>query len=289
MILHPSIYIKETLNGLSAWAMHVLPSVLPFMFFTKVLTSLGTIEKSSKLFGNVTRKLFNTPSISSFVFLTSAVSGYPVGAKMIADLYQTGKITREEAFRMCSFCSTSGPMFIIGAVGIGMLGNSRFGYIILIAHLLGALFNGLLYRKIHVKNTSIQDELKNSTSASTDLSSMVLDSALSIISVGTIIAIFFVIITALSPLFSIFPPQISSILQGLIEITKGCSEISANIHSVWNVVATTFVIGFGGLSTILQSITLLNKIKMPVSLFVLQKLTHAILSAIISIILIFLL
>ncbi len=287
MILYPSLYIQQTLNGISAWAFNVLPSVLPFIFFTKVITSLGTIEKVSQKFGYFTKKLFNTPHISSFVFFTSIISGYPVGAKMTSDLYQSGKISREDAFKMCSFCSTSGPMFIVGAVGVGMLGNSTYGYIILISHILGAILNGIIFRKLKIKDSNHRQEISyKPQSTKPDLSEIVLDSSLSIISVGSIIAIFFVIITALAPAFSIFPPPIASLLEGIIEITKGCTDIATTFKSVWGLVACTFVISFGGISTILQSVTMLSKLKMPIGLFILQKLSHAVLSALFSILIV---
>lgn len=283
MVIFPSLYINVTLNGISAWAFNVLPSVLPFIFFTKVLTSLGIVEKFSNLFKKSCNKLFKTPPVSSYVFITSMISGYPVGAKMTADLYLSSKITKSDAFKMTSFCSTSGPMFIIGAVGIGMLKNATFGYIIFISHILGALLNGLLYRNIKVKEEKIEyTEITNTQ----NLSTMVIDSALSIITVGTIIAIFFVVITSLSPIFNLFPPQISCVLEGITEITKGCLDISTNIHGALSVVACTFVISFGGISTILQSITMLNSLRMPIKLFILQKVTHALFSTIISLLLV---
>ena len=284
MVIFPDLYISQTLNGISAWAFNVLPGVLPFIFFTKVLSSLGVVEKFSNIFSKPCKRLFKTPAVSSYVFLMSIISGYPVGAKMTADLYETGKISKSDAFKMTSFCSTSGPMFIIGAVGIGMLGNATFGYIIMLSHILGAILNGTLYRKINATNDkmSLQNEISKD---SADLSSFVLDSALSIISVGTIIAIFFVIITSLSPFFNLFPSPLASILEGFIEITKGCLSISSSIKSAWSVVACTFVISFGGISTIMQSITMLNKLNMPIKLFVLQKFTHAILATIISVVL----
>ncbi len=278
MVIFPTLYIQQTLAGINAWALNVLPSVLPFIFFTKVLSSLGSIEKFSSRFPM--QKLYRTPSSSGYVFLMSIISGYPVGAKMTADLYLSGKVSREEAFRMTSFCSTSGPMFIIGAVGVGMLASPRAGYIILLSHILGALLNGFLYRKIKAEELS-RDSFKVDKSNS-DIGSLVLDSALSIISVGAIIAIFFVVITSLSPILSLLPKPIASVLAGLIEITRGCKDISLAFSSNLAICAASFVISFGGLSTMLQSLTMLSKIKMPVWLFAVQKLTHAILALIIS-------
>ena len=281
MVLFPKLYMSQTLNGISAWAFNVLPSVLPFIFFTKILSATQVVERVSKVFALPCKKLFGTSTLSSYVFLTSAISGYPVGAKMTADLYQSGKITKSDAFKMTSFCSTSGPMFIIGAVGIGMLSNAVYGYIIFISHILGALINGLLYRKLNIKDTT-SDKTENKSKLNTDLSSIVLDSALSIISVGVIIAIFFVIITSLSPIFNLFPKSVSCVLEGIIEITKGCIDISSALPNKWSIVACTFVISFGGISTILQSLTMLNKLNMPVWLFVLQKFSHAMISTLLS-------
>ena len=288
MIIFPELYIGQALDGISAWAFNVLPSVLPFIFFTKILSSLGIIEKFSNLFKKPTKVLFNTPSISSYVFLTSIISGYPVGAKMTADLYESGKITRSEAYKMTSFCSTSGPMFIIGAVGIGMLKNATYGYIIFLAHILGALLNGLLYRKLKLNNDGYSSHSIEKKSQQGDLSSIILDSALSIISVGTIIAIFFIVITSLSPLFNLMPSPIACILEGIVEITRGCIDISSSLSGISAILSCTFIISFGGISTILQSITMLSRLKMPVKLFVLQKLSHAILSTIIVFVLVLL-
>lgn len=284
MVIFPDIYIKETLSGITAWAFNVLPSVLPFIFFTKILSSLGGIERASAIFARPMNKLFKAPALSSYVFLMSIISGYPVGAKMTADLYSSGKISRSDAFKMTSFCSTSGPMFIIGAVGVGMLHSAMAGYIIFLSHVIGSFLNGFLYRKIKVEELQISPlQQKNEK---TNLSQIVIDSALSIISVGVIIAIFFVVIRSLSPIFSLFPAPVASVLEGIVEITKGCIDIAKNIPFSLAIVASTFVISFGGISTMLQSLTMLDQIKMPAPLFLLQKFTHALLATLISFILI---
>lgn len=281
MVISPAEYMQVTLNGFSAWAFNVLPSVLPFIFLTKILSSLGHIQSFSKIFAKPIAKFYNCPPCASYVFLMSVISGYPVGAKMTADLYQNGQISKADAFRMTSFCSTSGPMFIIGAVGVGMLKNAYFGYIIFISHALGALINGLFYKNIKVKEEEKQDFVQI-TKPEFNIGEIVTDSAISIISVGTIIAIFFVIIHSLTPLYNFFPASLSGVLEGLIEITKGCIDIAANLSFKSTILACTFVISFGGLSTILQSMTMLNKLKMPISLFVLQKFTHALISTAIA-------
>lgn len=285
MVLFPQFYLQTTLNGISAWALNVLPCLLPFIFFTKILSSFSLTEKVSLLFAKPVKKIYNTSPIASFAFISSVVSGYPLGAKVTADLYENKQISRSDAFKMMSFCSTSGPMFIIGAVGAGMFSNALIGYLIFSAHIIGAILNGIIYRNIKIKELSSTKKIEN-TAKPSNLSSMVLDTSLSVISVGTIIAIFFVVIASLSPILSFLPSNVSAFIAGLIEITKGCLDISALPSIKQAILLASFVISFGGISTIFQSLALTATFKMPIKLMILQKFTHALISTFIAFLLI---
>lgn len=282
MLLSPAKYIQCSLDGISAWAFNVLPSVLPFIFFTKVLSSLNTMPAITRPLAPLSTAIFKTPPISIYAFLMAILSGYPVGSKMVADLYLQGKISKEEAFKMSSFCSTSGPMFIVGAVGIGMFKSATIGYILFISHVLGAILNGLLFRNFKLKETEKQNKPVEGNQIKADLADIVLNSTNSILAVGCIITIFFIVIECFMPVFSLFGVQFSAFLQGLVEITKGCLSLSALPNIKQAVLLCSFVISFGGISTVLQSLTMLSRVKMPVKLFVIQKVTHAIFSCLVT-------
>ncbi len=303
MIVSPAKFIEQSLDGISAWAFNVLPSVLPFMFFTRLLSSIGQLEKITHPLGKFSRKLFGTPSISIYTFLMAILSGYPVGSKMVADLYSQKSITKQDAFRMSAFCSTSGPMFIVGAVGTMMFKSTTVGYVLFISHIIGAFLNGLIYRNLTIannkikifnfhKNKEIENNEKNKQISespekkSIDISEIVLSSTLSILSVGCIITIFFIIIECFSPILNLLPESLAGFWEGIIEITKGCLSLSNLPNLNLAVLLCSFVISFGGISTLLQSITMLNKVEMPLKIFTLQKLTHAILSTLLTAILI---
>lgn len=285
MIIFPKFYIQQTFAGITAWAINVLPSLLPFIFFSKILSSLNLIDKITKIFQKPFKKLFNTPAISSYSFFSSVISGYPVGAKITEELYSSGKITRTDACKMLSFCSTSGPMFIIGAVGAGMFNSTLAGYIMFTSHVLGAFLNGIIYRNIKVKEFDLEFKQIEKENKKLDISSIVLDTALSVISVGTIIAIFFVIVSSLSPIFSLLPNNISAVLSGFFEITKGCIDLSSNFSLFMATLIGTFIISFGGFSTLLQTQAMTTKLKLPIGLYFLQKISHALLSTVIAFVL----
>ena len=282
MLTNPARFISKSLDGISAWAFNVLPSVLPFMFFTKVLSALDTLPKLTRPFSGLSQKLFKTPPISIYAFIMAILSGYPVGSKMVADLYLQGKITKQDAFKMTSFCSTSGPMFIVGAVGVGMFKSAKIGYILFLSHVLGAILNAILYRNLKLKFDESQEKTESQTKAF-DLSEIVLNSTISILSVGCIITIFFIVIECFSPILSLLPQNLAFFFEGIIEITKGCIDLATLSNQFLAVSLVSFVISFGGISTLLQSLTMIAKLKMPVKTFALQKLTHACFSAVITV------
>ena len=140
---NPKAYSSTTLQGLNLFVVAVLPGLLPFMFLTKVLTSLGMVKKLSARCSRVTNVLFGTPGISGYVMLMSMLSGYPIGAKLIADLYSQNAISKANAKRMISFCTTSGPIFVIGSVGSIMFGSAKIGIVLYLAHIIGSIMCGI--------------------------------------------------------------------------------------------------------------------------------------------------
>ena len=152
MIIKPKLCINSVYSGLSVWAKCVLPSLLPFMFFTKVLSNLNFINKLTDKFYKINQILFNAPKISSYIFLMSVISGYPVGAKLISEYRKMGIINTNQANKLCSFCSTSGPLFIIGSVGTAMFMDAKLGYIMFVCHVLASILNGIIFRNAYNEN-----------------------------------------------------------------------------------------------------------------------------------------
>ncbi len=62
--------------------------------------------------------------IGAYAFVMGIISGYPVGAKIVTEFKNNGECSKAEAERLLSFTNNSGPLFIIGTVGIAMFGNT---------------------------------------------------------------------------------------------------------------------------------------------------------------------
>ena len=291
LLCSPAKFMAVALDGALVWATILLPSLFPFIFFSRLFTTFEVTQNLSKPFSRATQKLYHCPSDSAYVFLLSVLCGYPIGAKLISDLYQDGKISKGQAYRSVSFVSNCGPMFIIGSVGVGMLHSPMAGIIILICHILSSLLNGLIYRKSWKKFNSERLPATSEKNAQTSVSDIVFSSINSVLMVGGYVIIFFIVaevftsLTIFSPLCLLLEkiginPQISEgILCGLLEITKGSKMLSIASSNLQVIVpACCFLITFGGFSTFMQSYAFLEKTGMKKSVLLIQKTTQALIA-----------
>ncbi len=296
-ITNPSFYASSCLNAISVWVLNVLPVMFPFFIFTRLIVNLISLKpnRMDKFFS----KAYHTPSPSFFIYFLSILSGYPMGAKLICTLFDTDAIDRTDANRMLSFCSVSGPMFIVGTVGVAFLKNYFAGIIILISNIIGSLLNGLLYRGKSNNNiyTPKFVERKNTNI----LSDSVYDSLISILMVGAYIVLSFLLIDILKniKIFEFVTNTIcwvfnlnnshdivQSTIIGCFEMTRGILELSHTNCSIQIMtIISSALISFGGISVMMQSISFLNKLNLPIKNMFKQKFTQSILTLIIAIIL----
>lgn len=297
ILTNPAQYNASVLEGITLFFVAVFPGLFPFMFLTKLLTSLGAVKKISSKFSPITNFLFGTHGISSYVFFMSILSGYPIGAKLISDLYCANIITQKDAKKMCTFCTTSGPIFIIGSVGIAMFGSATVGIIIYVSHILASILCGVIFSGKRQK-TSNQCQIKIESMPDNLLASTMKDTVENILLVGAYITIFFLLadiltsIGVLSPvtyaidkILSIFNIKNLSIgiIGGLLEVTRGCKLLSQQ-HNIYSICFACGCISFSGLSIIMQSMSFLKKCKIKAPYFILVKCFHAVLSFIICLI-----
>ena len=293
-ILNPELYSKSCLNAISVWTLKVLPVLFPFFVFTRIIVNLSEFKtnKMDKFFNNI----YRVPKFGFKIFLLSVISGYPMGAKLICTLNEQGIIQKKEAEKMMSFCSVSGPMFIIGTVGVNIFLSYKAGLIILVANIIAALINGLIYRKDKYVEKEVSYSGKKNDNI---LSSSVYDATLSILMVCAYIIISFLIIDVLinlhvidnlsNAICTIFNcPQnfdtIKSSIIGIFEITRGIIELNnVNISLTLKTIIASGLIGFGGISILLQSLSFLNQLKISTKTIVKQKITQALLCLIITI------
>ena len=286
LIYNPSRYISVCYQAIILWAVNVLPSLLPFFFLTLLLTYLDAVSMLARLFSPFTARLYRTSGYASVVQLMSFVSGYPVGAKLISELYNANQIDSDEATRISTFSSTSGPMFVIGSVGVGMFKSSSVGALLLITHLISAILNGIFFRKYGsckclntpIENKCYRGNILYDCAYNTTLSCLIIGTFIAFFNVFCQIAIDFKLLYPLIWIFNlIFKDNSLSIglVTGLIECTNGCYILGSS-PSLISVALAGFSISFGGICILLQSITFLKQANVNIKIFILSKIIQGV-------------
>ncbi len=72
-------------------------------------------------------------------------------------------LSKEEAERLLAFCNNSGPLFITGAVAVGMFNMPQMGLILLVCHIAACITVGMLFR-FYKRNTSHRRKVPNTKS-----------------------------------------------------------------------------------------------------------------------------
>ncbi|MBQ7453397.1 MAG: hypothetical protein IJS68_03975 [Clostridia bacterium] len=300
LITNPQKYTSSVISGFLLFANCVFPGLFPFLILTKILTDLKVANRLSARLQNPMQKVFKIPGIACYIFLMAALCGYPIGAKITADLEQNGIINKSQTMKVLSLCAVSGPMFTIGAIGSAMFGSVKIGAIIYLAHILSSLLFGFIYCNLKSKDFS-QNPPQQTTNYivnyDTLLSNSVYGAISSILIVGGYITIFFMLIEMVSATHILFPLEaffkaIFGILKinqnlaqpfchGLLEITRGINEISKFSTTPITISLSAGLVSFSGLSIILQSLAFAGKSGLKFGGFILQKFFNAIITILI--------
>ena len=87
---------------------------------SEIMIGLGVVHFMGVLVEPIMRPVFRIPGEGAFAVVMGLASGYPVGARITARLYQEGMCNSVEGERLVSFANTADPLFMIGAVAVGV-------------------------------------------------------------------------------------------------------------------------------------------------------------------------
>lgn len=293
LILFSGTAVDAAKKGLNLCLNIVFPSLFPFFVGSELLYNTGIVKAIGILLEPVMRPLFNIPGCGSFPFAMGITSGYPIGAKLTVEMRQKEQLSKLEAERLIAFSNNSGPLFVIGAVGVGMYNLPRLGYFLLACHIAACITVGLLFRFYGRKNSTalrynkyklfpkFKEELKHCLVASQNNFGNILGNAVKnsvglILSIGGFIIFFSVLINLLletgvidyfsaiisfflSPL-GIHKEIIPSLVSGFFEITTGSNLASkvVNIPFIQQITAGSIIIGWAGLSVHSQVLSIVS-------------------------------
>lgn len=149
LVLFPEEGFRSSIRGVKIWWDVVFPSLLPFFITAELLMGFGVVHFLGVLLEPLMRPLFRVPGAGGFVVAVALISGNPMGAKLSTQLREQKLITRIEGERLISFTSTSGPLFIFGAVAVGFFENAKLGIALAAIHYISTITLGICMRFYH--------------------------------------------------------------------------------------------------------------------------------------------
>ena len=136
LVVKSSEVSQEIVTAVNRCLFVIIPSLFSFMVFSDLVLRAECYKIISKPFAFISKYIFKMDSNLFFVFILGNICGYPIGFKLLNNLYSQGKISKFTAEQMSCYCYASGPSFVVGLVGVTMFSSATIGFVIFFANFL---------------------------------------------------------------------------------------------------------------------------------------------------------
>lgn len=280
MIIYPMQAAEASRAALALCANILIPSLFPFFVFSYILIHIGFAQFLAKSTSPIMRTLFGMPGEGAICFVLGIISGYPIGAASVCEMYNSGAISKTDSEKLLAFCNNSGPLFIVGSVGAAMYTSREIGLMLYVIHILSAISVGIILGLFKRKKASktkktilrctppIGQIIKNAVKTSVD--NMLLICGFTIL--------FAVIISFVNGYIKNTAIWLTA--GALIEISTGIYNISiSEIPICLKLICTSAALGFSGISVHLQVAGIVGGTNLSMKKYFLGKALHAVLAS----------
>lgn len=279
MLIFPEEVFQGASRGLLLWFDTVLPTLLPFLIIVNVMLRTNLIIHISRIFYPVLGRFLQISPNGCFAVLAGFLCGYPMGAKVTADLVRDNRISPEEGAYLLSFCNNTSPGFTAGYVVCRTLGDPSLVFCSLSILFLVPLLLSFGFRKLY-NGRCIQRNSTIRSSKSGRLSLDVLDLSImdgfeTITKIGGYIIVFSVLTELLLhlPCSRTLPGML---LLSFLEITNGTKMLESLPCSFQT--RYTLIMGlcaFGGFCASAQTNSMLSGSGLRIGPYITEKLAAA--------------
>ena len=283
-LLQPDKVLAGAARGLLLWYAKVLPVQFPFITGARLLLKLGLETWAQGRMNGLMNRLFGLPGRAGAVWLAGLVAGYPSGAFFTARLYEEGGLREYEILPLVLLSNTAGPLFVVGTLGEAMLGHAGWGAALLGIHWIGALATARLFCPRRGGGPVIWPA-PIKPGADTDLGRLLSESAGEAAEVTVKAGEFIVLFSVLTELLPLpGRPELAGVASGLLEITGGAALLTARQPvSAGAFAALSFLLGFSGLSILMQTASVIKPAPCPLGKLTAGKLIQAAISGILAV------
>lgn len=280
----PEATFQYAYEGLYQWAAKMVPTLFPFMMISSIMVYSGADQELGRMLSHILKKIYKYNSYGLYAIFMGFFCGFPMGAKVVSDLYEQRKINQSEASTLLTFCNNIGPAYFMGII-IPIL--HECGYHNTLPFVFGmygipAIY-GIVMGRLHAAKFRPSDKsYENDTSRlslAATLKKSCIDNTQSLIILGGYITF----TNAFRIFFDFMPLSASNknVLSSFLEIIGGVQAIyTALLLPEQKIFWIMTALCFGGISCIMQTSSFLEKSGLSIIHYLKHKLITTLISAI---------
>ncbi len=270
-------------NALRVCFSSVVPALFPFMVLSSLYVDTFAADTNGPLI-RLLQKIFGFSAWGTGVFICGMLCGYPIGAKCAAEQYKSGNITSSEAETLIACANKSGPLFVIGVVGSGLLSSTKAGVVLYCIHIATAIMAAICLKPY----TYIKHSCGKAKKKSTNLTEAICRSVTNILNVCGFIVFFAVVNSLAKPLTSSLNEPLRCLGAAFVEITDGIVLTSkSNLGMKGKIIIISSVLGWSGLCVHMQVKNAINGLGLKLKKYYVVKIAESIASGVLAAIILY--
>lgn len=278
LLKYPALSLEYASTGLMLWLKKMVPTLLPFMILSGIMIRMNLTEGFVSLLHPILHRLYGTTKNGSYTIVMGFLCGFPMGARIVGELYEAGKLSREESANLLYFCNNIGPVYFLSYV-VPTLAIDKPLVPLLIMYGIPLLYGFMLFRipGRHVDRLSPCKAASGSPQRMPLLAaidSSVLSGLIGIAKLGGYM-VFFNMLNILFVPFGRADATLLNIYRCVLEITSGIDYSGQALFY-----AILILLPFGGFSCIAQTYSMIRQTDLSVRPYVFHKVIQTAITAV---------
>lgn len=293
-LIYKNEVVSGAAEGLLLWYRFVLPSLLPFMILINVMMHTDTVSLLARVLGPLMKGFPGVSPKGSFAILSGFLCGYPMGAKVSADLVSRHQISYAEGSYLLSFCNNTSPMFILSILLSEFVPEKELHLPLFLILFLSPLLCGQLFRIYYMRKAPdssagnpspakpVSPSPRKPAGFAAMLDTCLMDSFYAIVKVGLYMMLFSILILLCKRLLPGSSPAKAIFLSSL-EITTGLSMLAKlPVSAAFRCVLLMAETSFGGFCAIFQTASMVQESGLRILPYIAEKLITAMVTSLLT-------
>lgn len=259
-------------NGLLLWYERVLPALLPFSIISYILVESDNLRLFCRILYPALKKVVPVSPNGIYPLIAGFLFGFPLGSSIVAQLFSSKKIAKEEATILLSMCNNISPIFITGYIVHQTLQNDSLMIPSLLCIYLPPLIIGSFrLRKLPQRMSAQKNEAPRSQITFKIIDAGIMNGFETLLKLCGYIVLFSILCEPLK-LLSLLFPKCCLLLNGILEITNGISYLgSCHLNQQLLFLLCTAFTAFGGLCGLAQTNAMIADTNLSIRRYLIDK------------------